>query len=156
MQPVEGPNPGWILNALEQAFREVGPPKHIISDQHGTFISDAYKEFIKSWEKKPRYGAIGKHGSIAVTERAIKTLKYEWLKRVPLIKGFDHLEKLCAEFKVWYNTWRPHMYLNGAAPENFYCRDLPEMPKKDAKVVPSNIERRYFKETRITGFRIAA
>ena len=51
---------------------------------------------------KPRLGAVGKHRSISVTKRVIKTLKYEWLKRVSLIRGFDHLVVLCEEFEDWY------------------------------------------------------
>jgi len=51
---------------------------------------------------KPRFGAVGKHGSISVTERVIKTLKYEWFKRIPIIKGFDHLTMLCEKYENWY------------------------------------------------------
>ncbi len=61
---------------------------------------------------------IGKYGSIAVTERVIKTLKSEWLKRVPIIRGFDHLPRLCDEFCDWYNEWRPHMTLDAARPDD--------------------------------------
>jgi transposase InsO family protein len=87
--PLEGPNAGWIIDALEQAMRKHGGPKHIISDQAPGFVGDAFAALLKQWNIKPRFGAIGKHESIAVTEQVIKTLKYEWLKRVPLIKGFD-------------------------------------------------------------------
>ena len=31
--PLEGPNAGWINNALESTIEKYGPPKHIISDQ---------------------------------------------------------------------------------------------------------------------------
>ena len=31
--PLEGPNAGWINNALESAIEKHGAPKHIISDQ---------------------------------------------------------------------------------------------------------------------------
>ena len=90
--PLEGPNAGWIIEALELAMRKHGGPKHIISDQAPVFVGDAFGELLRQWNIKPRFGAIGKHGSIAVTERVIKTLKYEWLRCVPLIKGFDHLK----------------------------------------------------------------
>ena len=90
-----------------------------------------------------------------MTERVIKTLKYEWFLRVPLIKGFDHVTNLCEQFEIWYNGWRPHMYLDGAVPSDFYCRDRPEPVARTAKVVPLDIERRYFGETRVTGFRLA-
>jgi len=75
--PLEGPNAGWIIDALERAIQKHGAPKHIISDQASVFIGDALAELLKHWNIKPRFGAVGKHGSIAVTERVIKTLKYE-------------------------------------------------------------------------------
>ena len=95
----------------------VREPKHIISDQASVFVGDAFAELLRQWNIKPRLGTVGKHGSIAVTERVVKTLKCEWLRRVPLIKRFDHLTFLCTEFACWYNAWRPHMTLEGLRPE---------------------------------------
>ncbi len=152
--PLEGPNAGWVCDALERAFRAFGPPRHLISDHEGVFIGVAFSELLDKWHVKLRLGAVGKHGSIAVTERVIWTLKYEWLFRPPLIKGFDHLASLCADFAVWYNGWRPHMRLDGARPDDVYGRDLPEPVARDAKVLPVTIERRYFSETRVTGYRL--
>ena len=103
--PLEGPNAGWINNALESAIEKHGAPKHIISDQGSVFIGAVFAELLGTYNIKPRLGAIGKHGSIAVTERVNKTLKYEWLKRVAIIKGIDHLAELCNEFETWYNSW---------------------------------------------------
>jgi len=57
-------------------------------------IGDVFTDLLVQWDVKPRFGAIRQHGSISVTERVIKTLKYEWLKRVPIVKGFDHLTML--------------------------------------------------------------
>ena len=70
---LEGPNAGWINNALERAIEEHGAPKHIISDQAGVFTGNVFAELLDSWNVKPRFGAVGKHGSIAVTERVIET-----------------------------------------------------------------------------------
>jgi transposase InsO family protein len=152
--PLEGPNAGWIVRALESAIQEHGAPKHIISDQASVFTGDAFAELLDSWNVKPRFGAIGKHGSISVTERVIKTLKYEWLKRVPIIKGFDHLTMLCKEFQYWYNIWRPHMTLDGIRPDDVYYDKKPEKPKRDSKRLPCNIEQHLFRETRATGYRL--
>ena len=152
--PLEGPNAGWINNALESAIEKYGAPKHIISDQAGVFTGDVFAELLDSWNMKPRLGAVGKHGSISVTERVIKTLKYEWLKRVAIIKGIDHLTELCKEFETWYNCWRPHMTLDGVRPDDVYYGTKPEKPKRDAKTVPYNIEQYFFRETRITGYRL--
>jgi len=95
-----------------------------------------------------------KHGSISVTERIIKTLKYEWLKRVAFIKGFEHLTLLCTEFEKWCNNWRPHMSLDGVRPDDVYYDKKPKKPKRDSKTVPCNIEQHLFCATRITGYRL--
>ncbi len=152
--PLEGPNAGWINNALESAIEKYGPPKHIISDQGSVFIGDVFSELMDTYEILHRFGAIGKHGSIAVTERVNKTLKYEWLKRVALIKGIDHLTELCSEFELWYNCWRPHMTLDGFRPNDVYYNNKPEKPERDAKTIPCNIEKHFFKQTRTTGYRL--
>jgi transposase InsO family protein len=152
--PLEGPNAGWSIETLEQAMRKHGGPKHIISDQAPVFVGAAFAELLKQWNIKPRFGAVGKHGSIAVTERVIKTLKYEWLRCVPLIKGFDHLTLLCTEFESWYNAWRPHMSLEGFRPDDLYYDRKPETPDRKAKTVPGNIERYVFRETRLTAYRL--
>ena len=152
--PLEGPNAGWINNALESAIEKYGPPKHIISDQAHVFTGEVFAELLSKYNIKPRLGAIGKHGSIAVTERVNKTLKYEWLKRVALVKGIDHLTELCKEFELWYNNWRPHMTLDGLRPDDVYYNNKPEKPERDAKTVPTNIEQHYFYQTRITGYRL--
>jgi transposase InsO family protein len=152
--PLEGPNAGWIVSALESAIQEHGAPKHIISDQASVFTGDAFAELLDNWNVKPRFGAIGKHGSISVTERVIKTLKYEWLRRVAIIKRFDHLTMLCKEFQYWYNIWRPHMTLDGIRPDDVYYDKKPEEPKRDSKRLPCNIEQHLFRETHTTGYRL--
>ncbi len=154
--PLEGPNAAWIIDALERAIEFHGPPKHIISDQARVFVGGAFADLLERWHIKPRFGAIGKHGSIAVTERVIKTLKVEWLHRVPLIRGFDHLTQLCFEYRCWYNTWRPHMSREGARPDDVFYDRKPEKPTRDSKTIPSNIEHRLFPQTRTTGYRLSA
>ena len=152
--PLEGPNAGWIFEALEQAMQKHGKPKHIISDQASVFTGDVFAELLRQRNIKPRLGAVGQHGSIAVTERVIKTLKYEWLKHVPLIKGFDHLAILCGDFHLWYNSWRPHMTLDGLRPDDvYYGREITK-PNRDSKTVAGNIERHVFRQTRMTGYRL--
>ena len=154
VSPLEGRNAGWINNALEGAIEKYGAPKHIISDQASVFTGDVFAELLDTYHMKPRLGAVGKHGSIAVTERVIKTLKYEWLKRVAFIKGFDHLVMLCQEFKAWYNRWRPHMTLDGVRPDDVYYNNKPEKPKRCAKTVPFNIEQYLYRATRTMGYRL--
>jgi transposase InsO family protein len=83
-------------------------------------VSEAVALLLRDWNVNQRFGAVGKHGSIAVTERLIWTLKREWLARVALIRGLDHLGALLAEFEVYYNQYRPHQRLSGATPLMLY------------------------------------
>jgi transposase InsO family protein len=154
VRPLAGQSTQCIIDALELAFRVFGPPKHLISDRGNGFDSAEMTVFLKPFGVKQRFGAVGKHGSVAVTERVNRTLKEEWLRRVPLIRGVHHLAELCESFSLWYNEWRPHMTLGGCRPVDFYCREIPEPVAADAKVVPLNIERHRFSETRVTGFRL--
>jgi transposase InsO family protein len=153
--PLEGPNAGWVVEALEEAFLRSGPPKHIITDQEGVFTGEVFGDLLWRWKVKQRFGAVGRHGSIAVTERVIRTLKYEWLRRVPVIRGLDHLEVLLAEFACYYSSWRPHTTLDGAVPERIHAGQHWQKPARTAKAVPAHIERRFFPETRVTAFRLA-
>jgi transposase InsO family protein len=153
-RPLEGPNAGWTITALEQAMEIHGAPKHMISDQEPVFKSTAFTELMEAYAIKQRFGAIGKHGSIAVTERVIKTLKSEWLNRVAIVKGFDHLESLCNSFSEWYNEWRPHYRLMGRIPNDVFAEGQKETLDRNAKAVPFPIERRRFEETNTTAFRI--
>jgi putative transposase len=117
--PLEGPNVGWVVDILERAFLRLGPPKHLISDQEGIFTGEAFAQLLQDWNIKHRFGAVGKHGSIAVTERLIWTLKHEWLARIVLIRGLDHLREVLADFQEYYNAERPHSALGNLAPEDF-------------------------------------
>lgn len=152
--PLEGSNAGWMINALEAAFEQFGVPKHMISDQGSVFTSAAFAEFLDSYLVKIRFGAVGQHGSIAVTERVIETLKYEWLKRVAIIRGYSHLSQLCNDFSDWYNNWRPHEFLGSATPAEVYLHKAVPFIPKNAKHVTENIEIKRFNETKMTAYRL--
>jgi len=152
-RPLEGPNAGWVVGAMEEAFAQYGAPRHLISDQEGVFISDAFRDLLIRRDVKQRLGAVGQHGSIAVTERVILTLKYEWLNRVPVIRGLDHLLQ---DFAIYYNEYRGHAKLGGALPAVVHRGEQWTRPEKSAKAIPANIERRVFADTRITAYRLAA
>ncbi|UCC68497.1 MAG: transposase [Armatimonadota bacterium] len=141
---------------MEEAFAWRGAPRHLITDQEGVFISDVFRDLLIRWDLKQRFGAVGQHGSIAVTERAILTLKQEWLKRVPVIRGLDHLSQLLGDFEIYYNEYRGHARLGGAIPSVIYRGEHWTKPEKSAKALPPNIERHFFPDTRITAYRLAA
>jgi len=154
--PLEGPNAGWPVDVLEDAFLRHGPPKHLISDQEGIFTGEAFATLLRDWDIKHRFGAVGKHGPIAVTERFIWTLKHEWLARVVLIRGLDHLGQLLADFQEYYNECRPHQRLGGATPAMRYEKGNWQKPDHMAKQLAGPIRLRHFREARITVYELAA
>jgi len=154
--PLEGPNAGWVVDVLEGAFLRHGPPKHLISDQEGVFVSEVFAELLRDWHVKQRFGAVGRHGSIAVTERLIWTLKHQWLARIVLIRGLDHLGELLADFEVYYNQHRCHQRLGGATPAMIYEGGNWQKPDRLAKTLRCPIRLRHFREQRITIYELAA
>ena len=103
----------WVASAMRSAFERCGFPRHIITDKEGVFTCEDFENTLRQWGVRQRFGAVGQQGSISVTERAIRTLKHEWLNRVPLIGGMEHLGALLSGFETYYNDWRPHMALGG-------------------------------------------
>ena len=91
VQPLEGRNAGWICQALNEAIKRFGPPKHLITDQEPVFSGLAFGELVRQFGILQRFGAIGQHGSVAVTERVnpfietlgaelVENVKNSWLK----------------------------------------------------------------------------
>jgi hypothetical protein len=66
---------------------------------------------------RPRYGAVGKYGSLAVVERLIRTLKAEGLRRFLLLP--PQIRAMRVEVQLiqrWYNELRPHRRFDGDTP----------------------------------------
>ena len=100
-------------------------PKHLVTDKGPQFWNDGFKAWCRQKDIKPRFGAIGQHGSIAVIERVILTLKQglAWLLLIPFRRqAFLHELRLLA---AWYNASRPHMSLGGRTPDEVYHHRRP-------------------------------
>jgi len=120
------PSSEEVTAALDKAIEKTGkPPKHIISDRGKQFDCENYKNWCENNNIKPRFGAVGKHGSIAITERFIKTLKYEYTKLISVPVNFDDMRYELALFFTWYNEYRPHEYLKGKTPQEVYSNSPP-------------------------------
>jgi transposase InsO family protein len=101
-------------------------PKYIVCDRGKQFDCKGFRNWCRRRGiQPPRYGAIGKHGSIAVVERLILTAK-TILCRLPLLPYRRKTFRL--ELKVivdWYNSHRPHSYLGGRTPNEVYRGQYP-------------------------------
>jgi transposase InsO family protein len=91
------------------------PPRYIVTDQGSQFQGD-YRRWCARHGVRPRFGAVGKKGSIAVIERFFRSLKGECCRRI-LVPCT--LEAMVAELDLylrWYNECRPHRALGGLTP----------------------------------------
>jgi transposase InsO family protein len=91
-------------------------PRHIVSDRGRQFESE-YRDWCTRNHVRPRFGAIGKHGSIAVIERFIRSLKMEHLKRTLIPFSAEKLARLIESYQRFYNEHRPHEALGGLTPD---------------------------------------
>ena len=116
------PTSRQVRTALGQLMARVkAKPKHIITDKGRQF-----RKQFQNWcnhkkrKIKPRQGAVGKHGSIAVIERLIRTVKDECLRKMLISLNMNQMRQNLTKYIHWYNTHRPHSKLNGATPLEIY------------------------------------
>ncbi len=100
-------------------------PKYLICDQDSIFWCEAFKCWCRRKGIHPRYGAVGKHGSIAVVERFIRTMKDEATRRILIPQHRAALHRDLNAFFAWYNEHRPHTTLEGKTPNEIYLRLRP-------------------------------
>ena len=124
------PNAQQTCTLLERAVQRAGrAPKYTVTDQGGQF-EDEYRAWCSQHEVKPRFGALYRHGSIALTERVIRTIKDELVARIAVPFGLGAMRTEAGLYVQWYNEFRPHASLGGRTPNEVYesrtpARNLP-------------------------------
>ncbi len=98
-------------------------PKYLISDKGSQFwLCEGYREWCERHGTTPRLDASGKHGSIAVIDRFIKTLKDEATRRILVPFRRETFRRELILFRDWYNEHRPHMTLEHKTPNEVYFK----------------------------------
>ena len=105
--------------------RAKATPKYLICDKDTIFWCEDFKRWCRRKGIRPRYGAVGQHGSIAVVERFIKTLKDEATRRIQIPQHRTDCRRELDSFFTWYNQSRPHMTRGGRTPNEVYFRLRP-------------------------------
>ena len=95
-------------------------PKYIISDKGPQFFCHAFRKWCKRKNIKPRYGAVGQYGSIAVIERFIRSMKSECTRRIMVPLRLADFRQELALYLAWYNEVRPHQGIKGKTPNELY------------------------------------
>ncbi|MBI5724559.1 MAG: transposase [Planctomycetes bacterium] len=117
------PNCRQIRDFLAKAIRKAKAlPRYIICDKGGQFWCMPFKRWCRRRKIRPRFGAVHKHGSIAVIERFILTMKNECFRRsiVPLWR--KEFIRQAENYIDWHNRFRPHTTLHGRTPQERYLR----------------------------------
>jgi len=96
-------------------------PRHLIVDRDSIFDCPGFISWCKRKTKNPpRFGAVGKHGSIAVVERFIRTMKTECTRQILVPFRAKRMRRELGHYATWYNEHRPHTYLEGRTPREVY------------------------------------
>jgi putative transposase len=95
-------------------------PKHLIVDHGSEFKCTHFEnDWCTARNIRPRFGAVGKHGSIAVVERFHRTLK-EIRRRITIPEDQADFEREVGLIVDWYNEHRPHATLGGKTPNEVH------------------------------------
>jgi transposase InsO family protein len=115
------PTSAEVQRFLDRAIQKAGhPPKYIISDKGRQFWCDPFKGWCRRKGIRPRFGAVGKYGSIAVVERFMRSMKNECTRRILVPMRLDAMRREVAFYCLWYNEHRPSMVLGGCTPREVY------------------------------------
>ena len=101
-------------------------PRHIICDRGKQFdCADFRKWCRKKGIQRPRYGAIGKCGSIAIVERVILTTKTILSRLLFVSYRREAFQRELTAAAEWYNEHRAHSSLRGRTPNEVYDSTFP-------------------------------
>ena len=121
-QPISRPCEAFLGQAMAKAGKR---PKYILCDRGSQFDCDGFRSGANARHPTAAHGAVGKHGSIAVVERFILTMKtlLGGLLLVPYRRAAFQRE--LDSMADWYNTCRPHTWLGGKTPDEVYFGSYP-------------------------------
>jgi putative transposase len=105
--------------------RSNATPKYLVCDKDSVFWCEDFKRWCRRHRIRPRYGAVGQHGSIAVVERFIRTMKDEGTRRILVAQRRSIFGRELAYCFAWYNAYRPHVSLTGRTPNEVFFRSRP-------------------------------
>ncbi len=110
-----------VQGFLESTMDKAGvAPKYLISDKASQCWCPEFEGWCDRKGITPRFGAVGKKGSITVIERFIRSLKRECLRVILVPLREQAILRELALFADWYNEHRPHSALFGQTPAEVY------------------------------------
>jgi transposase InsO family protein len=119
------PTAAEMLSVLDCAVAKSGrAPRYTVTDQGSQFQKE-YRAWCATQGVRPRFGAVGKTGSIAVIERFFLSMKNECFRRIVLPLSVSLVERELDRYLLWYHEHRPHRALGGATPSEVLAGAVP-------------------------------
>jgi transposase InsO family protein len=125
-----------ITALLRRAVAAAGAtPRHILTDRGKQFDCREFKGWCQKRGIRPRYGAVGRPGSIALVERFIRSLKDECTRRLVVPLSVRALRRELSLYAYCFNHHRPHQGLRGRTPDEVHDHRRPanERPRYEPR-----------------------
>ena len=114
------PTSAEVCSFLERAIKRVKTaPRTIITDQ-GSEFGWAFRRWCRRGKISRRLGKVGEHGSIAIVERFIRSMKSECTRRLIVPFRLAAMRAELGSYATWFNEHRPHEVLRGRTPIEVY------------------------------------
>jgi hypothetical protein len=104
-------------------------PRYVITDKGREFFCARFKRWCRRRGIGLRFGAVGRHGSVVLIERFIRSVKQECVRRLLVPLRIDEMRRELELYCGWSNEWRPHEALGGRTPLEV-CSRLPPANEK--------------------------
>ncbi|HYN40584.1 MAG TPA: DDE-type integrase/transposase/recombinase [Thermoanaerobaculia bacterium] len=98
---------------------------HFVTDKGACFTAAEFQETVSRHGMKARFGAVGRHGSIAFIERLWRGLKDLLHLRLDRRLLREDLEPRIGLGLFYYSVLKPHQGLGGATPAEVYFQKEP-------------------------------
>ena len=147
---------GVLDEAVERA-RRFHPDlslAHFVTDKGACFTAEEFQRAVARHGMKPRFGAVGRYGSIALIERlwlGLKDLLQLRFDRCLLVEDLDRRVGLGL---LYYSVLKPHQGLGGATPAEIYFQKEPTRlyavppPRESDPMPPPKLVVRYLDAAR--------
>lgn len=119
------PSSPEVASFLSRAIRCAGAtPRTVITD-HGNEFAGEFRRCCRQRGIRQRLGKVGEHGSIAIVERLIRSLKAECVEKMLVPFRMAEMRSELGSYSTWFNEHRPHEALGGRTPLEVYTRAPP-------------------------------
>jgi len=120
---------GFCVEALKEALGRYGVPEYFNTDQGAQFTSDCFTEVLKQHKIKISMDGKGRAIDNVFIERFWRSIKYENI----FIKGYETIPEArigIDKYIDFYNSERPHSWLNYSTPDMAYSDKIFVKPIK--------------------------